>query len=133
MSDVDKKLEKLAEERDAAQKAQAEIDKLALADLIEEYDGDVAKVPLAQYRKGLPTFAVVRAPKRTEMKRFQDRVSKDKSKATDAQVQLAYTCLVYPDKDTFEKILERVAAFDVSCGGAALNLSVGKTKEEGKG
>jgi hypothetical protein len=131
-ADIDKRFEEVEAAREAARKAQEDIDKLALLDLLEQHDGDVQSVKLKSYRKGLPTFAVVRAPKRTETKRFQDIASKDKSRATEALAQLGVCCVVYPSRDIFEKILERAPAFDVSCGNAALDLALGKAKSEGK-
>jgi hypothetical protein len=133
MEDYAKKIEELKQEKQAAHDTQLQLDQRALYDLMVEHDGDVAEVPVQVYRKGLPTMAIVRAPSRAEVKRFQDRIQRDEKKGyTEGLIQVGVTCLLYPDKDTFSQMLERVPSLDVACGRAAVEMAIGRVKTEGK-
>lgn len=138
-----------AAERRAARKAelaqryeaQRETDLEALDALEVEYgDSNVAAVhlPADRWVPDLPTLAVARCPKPAEVKRYRDTTAKahgsgDIRAVTDAAEQIASTCLVYPEKDTYERLREARPGIHVQLGRFAIDLVMGSSEEQGKG
>jgi len=103
---------------------------------VEHGDSNVACVDI-DYQGGSPTMAIVVAPNKTYVKRYQDRVRpKRDGRAGDPQAaaeELATVCVCYPDKDVFEFMVDARPGLRVQCGLAALRLAVGREQELGKG
>ncbi len=126
-----------------ARKTQRILDIRAVNEL-EELHGDsniaVVNVP---FTPGLPTLVALRTPTEVEMKRFKFRMKAKSKGGADPTVdtedaisgaeELALKCLVYPDKETFEKVLEARPGVLMQCGSAALALSQGSAEAKGKG
>lgn len=131
------------EARRAARKAATELareeqrvkDMEALDSLeIEHGDGRVVAIDLGFFDPGLPTFVVARMPAPIERKRYEDMcVRKTDGAALEAAKMLASVCVVYPDKDTYEKVKERCTGIHTTVALEAIQLGAGKRREEGKG
>ncbi len=134
----------LAEERRATRKAEARKayeeqrakDLDAITDLeIEHGDSNVGVLNVG-FLEGLPTCAAVRCPSKIELKRFRQTVTpkheKDHPDANEAAEVLAKTCLVFPDKDTFERLCTARPGLAAQLGGKAVSLATGKSEAEGK-
>lgn len=142
LSALDQRL-KARDERKAAQakkrKAQRDQDLVALDDLeIEHGDGFVKPVELDEdmYLDGLPTMVIVRVPSRPEGKRYRDQVKSSKAdikKILEAQEMLGASCRVYPDKETYERMLDKVEVLASRVNAVAVKLAQGGEAEEGKG
>lgn len=114
----------------AAQRAQ-DIEALNALE-IEHGDENVASVPIDRFSPGVPTFVVVRALTKHELKRFRDR-----SKATDAAKaaeEAAESSVLYPsrDGDVWRALLEAIPGIAVRAGVAAVQLAAGVDAAEGK-
>ncbi len=140
-------LEKVQERR-AARKAgsnakrdeQKAIDLKAIDELEEEYGDSCISVVEIGYNpvNPLPVLLAVRCPKPSEMKRYRDQIKPKKKDGVigdpmAAASALATVCLVYPEKDIYEKVKEARPGVHVQLGTEAVNLSVGTAESEGKG
>lgn len=105
-----------------------EIDALEIA----HGDSNVAIIELP-YVEGLPTCAAVRTPKKAEVKRYQDRIKRDKSATAEAAEEIGKTAIIYPsDPEIVARLLDTRPGLPVQLGVAALNLATGKDAEAGK-
>lgn len=103
---------------------------------VEHGDGSVRRVDVERFTPGMPTLVVVRAPTRAEFKRYQDGckgIGGQKGDALAAANLICETCLVYPSREDFAKLLEVSPGIQAIAGVAAVELSAGKAAEEGKG
>lgn len=130
MSELDDVRAKITEQRakaTAVKEAQQVIDSQALFDAGEERGVDkVREVPMTSYIPGLPTLVVIRRPAQMEHKRFTDSTAKKGAETPEyikAAEQLAAVCVVYPPKDTYEKMCEECPGIKVPIGVAAANLA----------
>ena len=102
---------------------------------VEHGDHNVAAVELSYPVPGAPTLCVVRCPKPTELKRWQDRVKPRKGKDPDnarAIEELAGPCTLYPDADTLKALLTERYGLKAQLGLAALRLHDAQVEEQGK-
>ncbi len=120
-------------------KAQYEKDLEALDKLeCEHGDGAVAAVEAPRFVPGMPTLAIVRAPKGAEFKRYRDRIAGTANgknagaTIVSAQDELASVCRVYPDSKAYESMCESFAGLHVSMAVAAAKLADAKVEEAGK-
>src|SRR3954470_8218471 len=116
---------------DAAYDDQRAIDLEAALDLRERL-GDTNVVFLdVPFTSGLPTLIAARTPKPSEVQRYQDRLKPGigrKGEATrpdpvEAAKELCAVVRVYPDGDTWEKLLLARPGIPVQLGTAALGLA----------
>ena len=124
----------------AEEQAKQELLDLEALDAAEIQYGDssVCHVDVA-FTPGLPTMAIARTPKPIEIKRYQDMGAKAKrdggvnvEAAIAAAKALTAVVLVYPDKETFARMVEARPQLDCDVGLAALKLAKGKAADEGK-
>lgn len=129
-----------ADAASAASDAQALIDETAIDEIEERLGyGNVAALTVAHV-PGLPTRLAVRAPKSGELKRYRDRLRPQKDRrnreiepdAFGAAEELAEVCLVYPDKETYERLLVARPAAAMQLGVIASRLGSGKEEDAGK-
>lgn len=102
---------------------------------LEHGDGMVSSVEVPAYSPGLPTMAIVRAPKGVEYKRFRDRIAGGGGKGpsiVQAQDELASACRVYPEPEQYKAMCERFAGLHVSMSVAAVKLADAKAADAGK-
>lgn len=133
-------IEELRATRKAAvekqREAQLVIDLTEVNKLEEEHgDGNVVIVNLAKFTPGLPSLLALKPPSPPQLKRYQDMCSGKGQKKGDplaAAHLVADTCLLYPDKDIYEKILEESPGIKAIAGVAAVTRSAGSAEEEGK-
>lgn len=134
----------IAEERRAARKAEARKaseeqrakDLDAITDLeIEHGDSNVGVVHVGHV-PGLPTLAAVRCPSKAELKRFRVRCTpkneKDNPDSAAAAEELAATCRVFPDAETYERLLAARPGLAVQLGSKAVALATGSAEAAGK-
>jgi hypothetical protein len=125
-----------AARKEAAAQAKAEQyakDLEALDALEEEYGaGKVTSLEVAFYSPGLPTMAIVRAPKGIEYKRLRDRARSKNSDPGLGADELADVCVVYPEPDVYKQMRETFPGIHDSAFVAANKLAEGKAKDEGK-
>jgi hypothetical protein len=122
----------LAEKREA----QYAIDLAALdAAEVEHGDSNVT-VQHISFEPGLPTLCVARMPSDGETKRYRARLRPPDGKMGDpvqAAIEISASTVVYPDKETFEKMCAARPNLAVDLGAAAANLTRGREAAEGKG
>jgi hypothetical protein len=117
----------------SARNTQRALDLVAIDELeVEHGDSNVAIIELP-FVEGLPTCAAVRTPKRPEVKRYQDRIKRDKSATAEAAEEIGKVAVIYPsDPDVVAKLYDSRPGLPVQLGVAALNLATGKDADEGK-
>lgn len=129
------------EENEPARKAQLVKDLKARARLEEQF-GDLTAVKLSRFVKGVPTFALVRAPQAAEYKSFQARLfAAEKQKGTQGAMNktiatddFARACWVYPESQEEKNAMLGVASgLLANIAFAATTLAQGEEEEEGKG
>jgi hypothetical protein len=100
---------------------------------LEEQHGAsrLVRVDLKAFTPGLPALIVMRTPSKLEMKRYQDQC-KGKGDPVAAANLVGTTCLLYPSKDVYEKVLEASPGIHVVAAVAAIERAAGKAVEEGK-
>jgi len=121
----------------AARDAQRAIDLAAINDLeIEHGDSNVATLEIP-HTDGLPTMLAVKCPPPAYVKRYRDecRARKDGTPgdAIAAAEKLADAMLIYPDAETYARVLEARAGVRVQLGVLAIGLAAGRAESEGKG
>jgi len=139
------RLERIERER-AARKA--ELSRAAegvLADDLEkiselevEHGDSNVKVIRCDFTPGSRAAIAVRVPKPAELKRYRHRVqvplgSKTPPPTGEACEELGRACLIYPDKEAFEAMIESRPGLLIQAGIEALELSAGTAAEAGKG
>lgn len=111
---------------------------LEAIDALEQEHGDtnVAVIRLP-YTPGLPAAVAAKCPPKAVVKRYRARIKPDKQgrpgDAVAAAQEVVGVCLIYPDKDTFEKLVEARPGIDTQLGTAALNLAAAEEEELGNG
>lgn len=107
---------------------------------VEHGDNAVARVDVP-FTPGLPTLCIVKTPNRAAIKRYRDRIKPRQSRRgrdsdvdhAAAAIELCGVCLVYPDKEVFERMLDVRPGLDSQLGQIATRLSIGEEEEQGKG
>jgi hypothetical protein len=118
------------------------IDNAAYEKLVDEYGiSSLRKLEFDQVIDGIPTFIIVKSAPRDHLKIYNSRVLKaPKSKGGHldlATVQrevatLGRACIVYPDADGIEAMLEYVPDLAVHAGKAARDMAAVEAADEGK-
>lgn len=113
---------------------------LEALDALEEEHGDglVKEIELADdmFFDGLPTMAVVRCPTGPENTRYEVQCKNAKAnveKLVEAGHTLGKACLVYPSKEVYAQLLEKVSTFHTRVSKVAVLLGQGGKEREGKG
>lgn len=118
----------LRAEHEAERLKQEEIDLAALLDAEHEHGfGAVKGLKVREFRKGLPTMAIVKSPGGTPFyRKFLDEVSNAKTdmKKRDAIVSLGMACLIYPPKGELrDKMIDAFPGLPVSASVTAQRLA----------
>lgn len=120
----------------AVKEAQQLIDAQALYDAGEEHGVDkIREVPMTSYIPGLPTLVIVQRPEQIAHKRFVDQTAKKGAETPEyikAATQLAAVCVIYPPKETYEKMCAECPGIMVPIGVAAANLAGAQLIDAGK-
>lgn len=112
---------------------------VAAIDQLESDNGeeDVAVLWVPYLADDLPMAVAVRTPNKNEIKRYRSMVKPRKDGTLPDLVQHVETvgrsCLLYPDTETFDRLLERRPGLLIQLGNTALELSTGREQAEGKG
>lgn len=124
-----------------AEDARMAVDLQAIDEIEEQLgDANVAVVSVQYVADDVPVLAAVKAPTPAQLKRFRDRTTPHKDgrnrevqpDTVKAAEELVAVCLVYPDKDAYERMCQARAGLPVSLGAAAVKLAVGVEEAEGK-
>lgn len=101
---------------------------------IEHGDSNVAFVEVDRFSPGLPTIAVVRSLRKSELKRFRDMTRPNGADAAAAADMAADSAWLYPDKgsDEHKALIEAVPGIATRAGVAAVHLAAGMEQAEGK-
>ncbi len=135
----------LAEAKRATRKAEVQklhdarlaLDLEAINELeITHGDSNVAVIRLP-YTEGLPAAVACRCPKPAEVKRFRHQITpkhpKDQPDTIAAAEMLAGACLIYPDRETYDRLCLARPGLAGQLSGEAMKLATGKDETEGKG
>jgi len=104
---------------------------------VEHGDSNVAYLDVP-YTPGMPTMVIIRCPKPSEVKRYQDRVKpkangkQSPDAAMDAARELGAATLLYPPKELFTELLEQRPGLDMQAGVESLGLARATSADEGK-
>lgn len=144
MSEVSKEAEiqeRRAKRKAEAAKAEAEqyakdLEALDKAE-VDHGDGAVSSVRIP-FRAGYPVLVIVKAPEKAFLKRYRSRVkikdgTFDAGANAEAAEELAPSCLVYPEKATFDELCGFYSGLAAQVGSEAIKLASGKAADEGKG
>lgn len=134
IEDIEARIAKMREAASVARTEQRAEDMRAFEGAMCEHGVDrVALVDWASWTPELPTMAIFRTPKKMEFKRFQDTANGKSATANrDATHALGFTCLVYPERDVFDKMLEASPGLVTIGGQHCARLAAGQAEEEGK-
>jgi len=116
---------------------QRAIDLEAIDELEIEHGDSNIRVVDVPFTPGLPTCFAGKCPSPDLVKRYRTRVSPKKDGSTDASPMAAAqevgaACRVYPDAETWAKLLAARPGIDVQLGLEVLRLAAGRAQEEGK-
>lgn len=103
-------------------------------------DTNVAAIEF-HFVPGLPCMAAVRTPDPDEIARYRTKMKPKVDRkgniipadANEAAAQLGRSCLIYPDAETFARVLEARPGIEVPLGQAAAGLASASEEEQGKG
>lgn len=130
-----------AERREAIAKARAaQYEKdLEQVDKLEAEHGDdrVEVLETSSFVSGLPTLVVVKTPEEDYYKRYRDKVRRARKASGTAdtvaigaaQDELGLVCVVYPDRETYERMRKEWPSIHDNVGIAANKLGEAKGKE----
>lgn len=125
---------KLAQQREA----QRVIDMTAVDQLEEQHGDHMIRVLDVDCGPGLPTLVVAKAATPTYLKRYRDRLRPKKRNGEDAPdfagagEELGAVSRLYPDQETFDRMLAVRPGVLLQIGTAALELAVAEENEAGK-
>lgn len=133
LQDIEARREARKAQLESAKNEQIAIDLEAIDALeVEHGDSNIAIVEVP-FTSGLPVMCAVRTPKPVELKRYRDRLRKNKDQQLEAAQELAAVTWVYPsDKDVQKQVLEARPGIDGQLGVTALQLALGKTEDDAK-
>lgn len=125
---------RVAKEKEAT--AQRDLDDLEALDALEETHGiaNIRRIDLPTAAP-LPGFAVIRAPDPAEYKAWQAVVMKGAAKSSEKAVaaeDLATDVLLYPDIDTYKKLVEKHAGVPTLLASEAVKFAGGAAHDSGK-
>lgn len=112
----------------------ADMAKLAEFEL-EHGDDVISYVEVERYAEGFPALVIVRMPKPTEFKRYQQRVLRakgDHEQVAAAIVEVGDVCTLYPEREVLLQLDEARPGIREAAGGAVIQMTGAKTKQEGK-
>lgn len=127
-------------ERKAARKAEREIQRAADLEAIDaleiEHGDQNVKVLDVECSAGLPTCVAARAAKPAELKRYRDTIRNRREDEPPDHVkageQLGGVARIYPDAETFAKVLAERPGVLLQLGVAAVELAIAKEAIAGK-
>lgn len=134
-SQLDEVRARIAARKEEHQKAREEQE---LADLIgldeaqEQHGVDGVITLSVPFTQGLPAMCAARTPTLNEIKRYRTRAKEKNADMVKAAEELASTCLVYPDRETFAKMVAERPAIHAQLGVEAIKLATGRSEAEGK-
>ena len=142
----DSKLEEIRKKRAARQaelkaawEEQRAIDLEAVFALEEQHGASNITIRDVEHTPGLPTLIAARCPDKNEIKRFRDRLKKSSrdndGKSVDyegACEEIGACCRVYPDDETYKRLLDARPGIHVPLGAAAVALAGVREAAEGK-
>lgn len=134
-SPLDEIRAKIAARKAAHQQAREEqelVDLIALDEAQEQHGVDGVATLSIPFTEGLPAMCAARTPTLNEIKRYRTRAKEKNADMTKAAEELASTCLVYPDRETFAKMVAERPAIHAQLGVEAIKLATGKSEAEGK-
>jgi len=106
---------------------------LEALDVLEQEHGDSnvdsLRVP---FTPGLPVLVAVKTPSKLLVKIYKDRLREAKPNPTKAAEEIGGKCLVYPDQETYEQMLEARPGIATQTGLSALKLSTARATAEGE-
>ena len=113
---------------------QKAIDFQALDDAEIKYgDGNITFVELPFVESGTVTLVIARTPKPAEIARFRARVKPkrggDPVDATEASIELAAVCQVYPERERYDAIVEARPGITTLLAKLCVDLSAGEAKK----
>lgn len=123
----------LAEKR--AEQKIADLDAIEALEL-ERGESNVATAEVP-YTPGLPVLVAARCPTEAEIKRYQARLRKgtdgEDPDPVKAGQEVGAACRIYPDDETFARVLKARPGVLVALGVAALRLAGAVRRDAGKG
>lgn len=129
----DERKAELAEKR--AEQKLLDLDAIEALEL-ERGDSNVA-VEEVLYTPGLPVLCAARCPTETEIKRYQQSLRKgrdgEEPDPIKAGQEVGAACRIYPDDETWSKLLKARPGVLMALGLAALRLAGAVRREAGKG
>lgn len=133
LQDIEARREARKAQLESARSEQIAVDLEAIDALeVEHGDSNIAEVEIP-FTAGLPVKLAVRTPKPVELKRYRDRLRKNKDQQLEAAQELAAVTWVYPsDKEVQKAVLEARPGVDGQLGVTALQLALGKTEDDVK-
>lgn len=126
----------IVEQAQAAADEQTVIDLEAIADLEQAHGpGRIKAIELPAHVPGLPMRAAVKVPSEALIKRFRAGCKggpDDNGDPTAAGEQLALSCLVYPDRETYARLCAAFPVLAVQLGNLAIALGRGAEDQAAK-
>lgn len=116
----------------AAREEQELTDLLALDEAQEHHGVDGVAALSIPFTAGLPAMCAVRTPTAHEIKRYRARAKEKNPDMPKASEEIASSCLVYPDRETFAQMCANAPAIHAQLGVEAIKLATGKSESEGK-
>jgi hypothetical protein len=122
----------------AEKRAEQKILDLDAIEALEQERGDsnvaTEEIP---FTPGLPVLVAARCPTEIEIKRYQSRLKKgrdgEEPDPIAAGQEVGAVCRIYPDDETWAKVLKARPGVVVALGVAALRLAGAVRREAGKG
>ncbi len=133
LDEIKAKLSAQADERESAKADQEATDLEALFEARAEHGVEAVQAVKIPFEPGLPLLAIARRPSPVEFKRFRSRCTKKDAGSPEyvaAAEELADTCRVYPDADTFAKMLAVCPGVKAALGTAAIVLGSAKEADD---
>jgi len=93
---------------------------------------NVCSVQVPYVNAGTPVLLIARGVNKLELKRYRDTTAADKSKAFDAACAVVACTLLYPDKETLDRILVDRPGVVGQLGVASVELGLGTAEQRAK-
>lgn len=135
-AEIEQKREERRKQYALAHEAQSELDEAAIFEQEEKLGPErIVVAVVSAWQPGIPTKCAYRLPGDDEFRRYQDMCKargERPGQPLEAANLVGHSCLLYPEKEVYTRVLELSPGLHVNAAVAAVNRVAGRIQEDAK-